>query len=181
MDIIELLLQAKAQRASDLHLAVNRQPMLRIDGCITPVEDMPRLTEADMEEALTRLTTEEERKCFNKCLELDFGRTIQGILRVRGNAARQRGTISLSMRLIPMVIPAFEDLHLPEVCKYLITRPRGMVIISGLTGSGKSTTLAAMINHLNNNCRYSRVITIEDPVNYIFLLINHFAILWREK
>lgn len=179
MNVIELLHLAKLQRASDLHLAVNRPPILRIDGVLSPIEDTSRLTVNDLEEALSQVTTEDERSYFNKYMELDFGYSVQNIMRIRANAARQRGTISLSMRIIPPVVPTLDEMNLPEVCKYLITRPRGMVIVSGPTGSGKSTTLAAMIQHLNNNCKYSRVVTIEDPVEYVYT-DNRCTIIQRE-
>lgn len=179
MNVIQLLRFAKAQRASDLHMVPGRPPVFRIDGLLKPLGEIPPLSAADLEDALAQVTTGEEREQFKKFMELDFGYTIPDLVRIRGNAARQRGTISLSMRLIPVVIPGFEELHLPEVCKHLITRPRGMVIISGPTGCGKSTTLAAMIEHLNNNYKDSRVVTIEDPIEYIYT-DNKCTIIQRE-
>jgi twitching motility protein PilT len=167
MNVVELLLLARSRKASDLHLVSGRPPVLRIHGSLTPLDDFPSLTAADLEEALHQVTSVEDWDYFLDSRELDFSYTIPEILRTRCSAAFQRKTISLSMRLIPMTIPGFEDLHLPAVCKHLIIRPRGLVIISGPTGSGKSTTLAAMIDHLNQT-RCSHVVTIEDPIEYVY-------------
>lgn len=167
MDIIALLNHAKAKGASDLHLATNRPPVLRINGFLHPISGMARLTAGDVQDAFAQITTEKEKKYFSENLELDFAYTIPNVLRVRCNAAMQRASISLSMRLIPTIIPSFEQLHLPEVCREMALKPRGMIVISGPTGSGKSTTLAAMIEYLNNN-QSRRIVTIEDPIEYVY-------------
>jgi twitching motility protein PilT len=121
----------------------------------------------DIDEALAQVTSEEERETFARDLELDFGRTVPQVGRVRFNAARQRGTTSLVNRLLPSSIPTPEFLGLPDVCKELIMRPRGLVVVSGPTGSGKSTTLASMIDYLNET-ESKRVITMEDPIEYTY-------------
>ncbi len=164
MDIFPLFQLAKVQKASDLHMFVSSPPLLRINGRLLPVK-MPPLTKEDMEEALAQLTVEEQRQEFHRRLELDFGYSVPDVGRVRCNAAMQCGTISLVIRLLPPHIPALEDLGLPEVCKDLVLKPRGLVVVSGPTGSGKSTTLAAMIDFLNRTER-RRVVTIEDPIEY---------------
>lgn len=166
-DIIELLKIAKSRGASDVHMVVSRPPLFRINGQLVRADDLPHLSAQDIEQALSQVTTEEERSVFDSSLELDFGRTIRDAGRLRFNAARQRGTISLVIRLLPPEIPDVEELGLPKVCKELIQRPRGLVVVSGPTGSGKSTTLAAMIEHLNMT-ENRRVITIEDPVEYTY-------------
>jgi twitching motility protein PilT len=167
MDIIKLLQYAKTKSASDVHLVVSRNPLFRIHGSLVPAEDQPELTTEEIDQALRQITTEEERAEFERCLELDFGRSVPEVGRVRLNAAKQRGTVSLVIRLLPPDIPSPEALGLPDVCKDLIQRPRGLIVISGPTGSGKSTTLASMIEFLNQ--RESRsVITIEDPVEYTY-------------
>jgi twitching motility protein PilT len=166
-DIIKLLQLGRLQEASDLHLVVDSPPLLRIHGALRPVENMLPMTSEDIDDALAQVTTEEERKRFSQDLELDFGRTIPQVGRVRFNAARQRGTTSLVNRLLPSSIPTPEFLGLPDVCKELIMRPRGLVVVSGPTGSGKSTTLASMIDFLNQT-ESKRVVTMEDPIEYTY-------------
>ncbi|MFC1908024.1 type IV pilus twitching motility protein PilT [Chloroflexota bacterium] len=167
MDIFSLLSLAKAKGTSDLHLVVASPPMLRINGSLESAADMPSLTPDDIEQMFNQLTTPEGREDFQHHLELDFGYTVPDVGRIRCNAARQRGAISLTIRLLPPTIPNIDELGLPQVCKELILRPRGLVVISGPTGSGKSTTLAAMIQHLNANER-RHVVTLEDPIEYIY-------------
>jgi len=171
MDISSLLRLAKSKNASDLHLVVSSPPLLRINGSIMAEVDMPPLTAEDMEQMFNQLTSEKERANFYRCLELDLGRNIPGVGQTRCNVAKQRGTISLAIRLLPLAIPTIDDLKLPDICKELIMRPRGLIVVSGPTGSGKSTTLAAMINHLNHN-RHCRVVTIEDPIEYLYTNIK---------
>jgi twitching motility protein PilT len=167
-DIIALLKLAKSRSASDLHLVVDRAPLLRINGSLLPAGDLPPLTAGDIEQALNQVATEKEVADFGHSLELDMGRTIPEVGRIRFNAAKQRGTVSMVMRLLPMSIPTPESLGIPDVCKELIMRPRGLVVVSGPTGSGKSTTLASMIDYLNHN-ESRRVITIEDPIEYTYV------------
>lgn len=167
MDIFMLLKLAKSKGASDLHMVVSRPPLFRIDGELLPVDDMESLTQEDIEQAFRQVTNEQERAVFNRCLELDFGRTVLDVGRLRFNAARQLGTTSLAIRLLPAIIPTIEELGLPQVCKELVLRPRGLIVVSGPTGSGKSTTLASMIDYLNQN-ESRRVVTIEDPVEYTY-------------
>jgi twitching motility protein PilT len=168
MDINTLLTLAKSKRASDLHLVVSRPPIMRINGFLQPMLEMSELSEADVEEIFCQITEEHERTKFSLEMELDFSYSIEKVLRVRCSADRQRKTLSLALRLMPWIIPSFEELHLPDICKYLVTRPRGMVVISGPTGSGKTTTLAAMIDYLNSRENY-RIVTVEDPVEYVYL------------
>jgi twitching motility protein PilT len=167
MDINSLLRLAKSKGASDLHLVVSRPPILRINGLLQPIPDMSSLSEKDIEDIFSQIAEEPERNRFRNEMELDFSYSIENILRVRCSADRQRKTLSLALRLMPWTIPSFEELHLPDVCKYLVTRPRGMVVISGPTGSGKTTTLAAMIEYLNNRESY-RIVTVEDPVELVY-------------
>ncbi len=167
MDIFSVLNLAATKDASDLHLVVSSPPLLRIHGVLQPVADMPPLTSEDINQAFQQITSDKEKSDFQNCLELDFGYTLSNVGRLRCNASKQRGTINLTIRLIPLAIPAIEKLGLPEVCKELILRPRGLVVVSGPSGSGKSTTLAAMINYLNK-IESRRVITIEDPIEYVY-------------
>jgi twitching motility protein PilT len=167
MDIFNLISKAKAKNASDLHLSENSQPMLRVNGEIIWSDDDIIIKSSDIKQFLEKVVTSEERERFYKEKELDFGYTVDGVTRLRGNAAFHRGNISVALRLIPTVIPTIEELHLPEVCKELILKPRGLIVVSGPTGSGKSTTLAAMIDFLNH-LEHRRIVTIEDPLEYIF-------------
>jgi twitching motility protein PilT len=166
-DIIALLKLAKSRNASDLHLVVGRPPLIRINGSLLPAGELPSLTAEDIEQALRQVASAKMRADFECCMELDFGLTVPEAGRIRFNAARQRGTVSMVMRLLPMVIPDPESLGLPKVCTDLIMRPRGLVVVSGPTGSGKTTTLASMIDYLNK-VESRRVVTIEDPIEYTY-------------
>jgi twitching motility protein PilT len=167
MDMIKTLQLAKERSASDLHLVVDMPPLMRIHGSLNPAEDLAVITKEDLEEGLRQVTTEEQRQEFDRTHELDFGASVAEVGRVRFNAARQRGTISFVNRLLPDTVPGPEALGLPNICKELIMRPRGLVVVSGPTGSGKSTTLASMIQFLNEQDN-RRVITIEDPIEYTY-------------
>jgi len=167
MDIFSLLNLAMSKGASDLHLVASSPPLLRINGLLQPVADMLPLTPEDINQAFNQITSDEERANFQRRLELDFGYTLPDVGRLRCNAAKQRGTISLVIRLLPLTIPTLDELGLPKVCKELALKPRGLVVVSGPTGSGKSTTLTAMINYLNDTESRS-VVTIEDPIEYVY-------------
>ncbi|MFC1916013.1 type IV pilus twitching motility protein PilT [Chloroflexota bacterium] len=167
MDIFEIIHFAAEIDASDLHLVAYSPPILRIDGLLRPAAELPPLTPEAINQAFNQLTSDKEKTDFQRCLELDFGYTIPDVGRLRCNAAKQCGTISLTIRLIPLVIPTLDQLGLPDVCKELVLKPRGLVVVSGPSGCGKSTTLAAMINYLNSR-ESLRVVTIEDPIEYIY-------------
>ena len=162
-ELFELMVE---KGASDLHLRVPSPPVLRIDGVLTPLEDLPPITAKDAEMLLDHIVTPEQMSTFRTELELDFAYSVPGLARFRGNALRQRGTVSLSFRFVPFDVPSIDDLELPQTCKKLILKPGGLILVTGPSGSGKSTTLAAMINHLNDNAKRN-VITIEDPVEYL--------------
>jgi len=164
-NIIDLLRLAKERDASDLHLVVGSPPMLRVNGSLVSLDGIISLSLEEISEAFVQLTTPEQREEFQQTLELDFGYSLPGVGRLRCNVAQQRGAISFALRLLPPVIPTIDKLGLPQVCKELALRPRGLVIVSGPTGSGKTTTLAAMINHINAN-RACHIVTIEDPIEY---------------
>jgi twitching motility protein PilT len=153
--------------ASDLHLRVPSPPVLRIDGLLTPLEELQPITNKDIEMLMEHVVTPEQMNTFLMEMELDFAYSIPGLARFRGNALRQRGTISLSFRFIPYEVPSIDDYELPQICKRLILKPKGLILVTGPSGSGKSTTLAAMINHLNENANRN-VITIEDPIEYLY-------------
>ena len=167
MDIFALVRLAAEKGASDLHLVVDNAPIFRINGLLQPEADMPPLTPDDIAEAFQQITSEKERTDFHHHMELDFGYTLPDVGRLRCNAAKQRGTLTLAIRLIPLVVPTLEELGLPDICQELSMKRRGLVVVSGPSGSGKSTTLAAMINYLNST-ENKRVITLEDPIEYIY-------------
>lgn len=167
MDIFNLVRLAAEKGASDLHLVADNAPILRINGLLQPEADRPPLTPDDITQAFQQITSEKERADFHHRMELDFGYTLPDVGRLRCNAAKQRGTLTLTIRLIPLVIPTLEELGLPDICQDLIMKPRGLLVVSGPSGSGKSTTLAAMINYLNT-MENRRVITLEDPIEYLY-------------
>ena len=167
MDILSLFDMAKSRGASDLHLVVSSPPMIRVDGSLQPVDGMAPLAADDVEQLLNQITSDAERETFRNRLELDFRYTIPDVAQLRCNAAKQRGTTSLVIRLLPATVPTIEELELPKICEGLALKPRGLVVVSGPTGSGKSTTLAAMINYLNHT-ENRRVVTVEDPIEYVY-------------
>ncbi len=150
MDIFSLVSDAKARKASDLHITADTPPMMRVNGAIERLDGDTLLSSSDLKEFLEQLTTPKDREIFLRDKELDFGYTVPGVTRLRCNAAVHRGNISLTIRLIPADIPTIEDLHLPDVCKELVLKPRGLIIVSGPTCSGKSTPLASMLDYLNH-------------------------------
>jgi twitching motility protein PilT len=162
--ILELAIE---KGATDLHVKVPSPPVLRIDSVLVPQEEWPPFTGKDIERIFEEVTTEEQREAFGREQELDFAYSLPGLARFRVNVLRQRGTISLAFRRVPSSVPSIDGLGLPQVCKTLIVKPRGLILVTGPAGSGKSTTLAAMLNHLNENETRS-VITIEDPIEYLF-------------
>jgi len=166
MQIDELLRLAVEKGASDLHLRVPGPPVLRIDGALVPQEDLGPLSPSDVKEVLEHIAADVQRETFYRELELDLAYSISGLARFRVNVLQQRGTMSIAFRPVAFTIPTIDELGLPEICKRLILKPRGLVLVTGPTGSGKSTTLAAMIDYLNENDRRN-VITIENPIEYL--------------
>ncbi len=167
MDIAQLLKQMVDEGASDLHLKVPNPPVLRINGVLVPQEEHGGLSAKDIQDILEQVTSPEQRNVFNQERELDFAYSIQGMARFRVNVLQQRGTLSMAFRLVPFKIPSMEELSLPEICKKLIMMPRGLILVTGPTGSGKSTTLAAMLSYLNEKTSRT-VITIEDPIEFLY-------------
>ena len=178
MDIHKYLEITIKNGASDLHLKANSVPILRIDGALVPIKGEPPLTARDTQTAFEELTDKPQRESFYQEHELDFAYNIPGLSRFRVNIARQRGDICLALRSIPLEAPTIEQLGLPDVCRSLMLKPRGLVLVTGPTGSGKSTTLAAMINFLNQQDKRT-VITVEDPIEFVHRDKNCF-ILQRE-
>jgi twitching motility protein PilT len=167
MQIDELLKRMVDSGASDLHLKVPSPPVFRIDGLLIPQEEWPPLTSRNIELVFEHISTQQQRGVFDKELELDFAYSIPGLARFRVNILQQRGTMSLAFRRVPFEVPTIDELGLPQICKELILKPRGLILVTGAAGSGKSTTLAAMINHLNETMKRN-IITIEDPIEFLF-------------
>lgn len=164
---IDDLLRVMLERGgSDLHIAVGSPPGIRQRGELVPIENMRPLSPRDTMEMILGLLSEEQRRRFETELELDFAYSIPGVSRFRANVFQQRNSMGAVFRVIPIKIPTIEDLGLPKVCTYLAERPRGLVLVTGPTGSGKSTTLAAMVDHINST-RALHIMTMEDPIEFM--------------
>jgi twitching motility protein PilT len=166
MDINELLKKASALRASDLHIKVGSPPILRIFGELTPLTSEKKLAHEDAMNIALAVMTPGQAEIFKKKNDMDLAYSVPGLGRYRCNVFMQRGTVGLVFRVIPVKIPTIEELYLPEVIKKLSMEQRGLIIVTGTTGSGKSTTLAAMID-LMNSTRTEHIMTIEDPIEYL--------------
>ena len=166
MDLTEILRMAIDQDASDIHLIANHPPMMRVNTVITPM-DFPILTPESVRQALNSMTDQVQQDRFDEVKDLDFSHEVEGLCRFRVNAHMQRGGCGMALRAIKSVVPPLEKLNLPEVITRLTYLPRGLVLVTGDTGSGKSTTLAAMIQAMNDRYR-KHIITLEDPVEYSF-------------
>jgi twitching motility protein PilT len=161
----ELLKTLVDNNGSDLHLTTQTPPQIRVHGKLQ-VLDLPPLGAADTKTLAYSVLTDAQKKRFEETLELDFSFGIRGVARFRCNVFNQRGAVAAVYRVIPEKIKTFNDLGLPQVIATLSERPRGLVLVTGPTGSGKSTTLAAMIDKINTE-RREHIITIEDPIEYI--------------
>jgi twitching motility protein PilT len=161
----ELLKTTVELQGSDLHITTNTPPQVRVHGHLTRLQ-MPDMNPSETKALVYSVLTDAQKKRFEETLELDFSFGIRGLARFRCNVFNQRGAVGAVYRLIPEKIRAFEDLGLPKVLATLSERPRGLVLVTGPTGSGKSTTLAAMLDKINNE-RHDHIITIEDPIEYI--------------
>ncbi|MBN1793632.1 MAG: type IV pilus twitching motility protein PilT [Candidatus Omnitrophica bacterium] len=166
MHIQELLRFAVKNRASDLHITENSPPILRINGRIVATE-LAALTREDTKRMVYSLLNDKQKEIFEQRLELDFSFSLDGKERFRINVHSQRGSIEAAFRVIPSQVPTLDQLGLPVVATELARKPNGLVIVTGPTGSGKSTTLAAMVDLINTEQQVV-VITIEDPIEYIF-------------
>ena len=152
--------------ASDLHLVAGERPKIRVDGDITSASSEEVLTPKDTLSLAYSVLTENQKKRFETESELDFSFGIQNLARFRGNVFKQRGCVSVVIRQIPFNVKTFQELGLPQVVAQLADRPRGLVLVTGPTGSGKSTTLAAMIDKINKELK-GHIITVEDPIEFI--------------
>ncbi len=165
LDMTSLFKTVVAHNASDLHLVMNSEPQVRIDGRLVPL-NLPKLTGQEIQQICYSLLTEKQKKDFEENLELDFAFNVPKVGRFRANYYRTLDNVAAAFRIIPGQIPSIDDLGLPEIFKTIIQREKGLILVTGPTGSGKSTTLAAMLNEINEN-EHKHIITIEDPVEFI--------------
>jgi twitching motility protein PilT len=150
---------------SDLHITTNSPPQIRVDGSLRPL-DMPPLSAGETKQLAYSVLTDAQKHRFEENLELDFSFGIKGLARFRGNVFNQRGAVGAAFRMIPYEIRSFENLGLPAIAAKLCEKPRGLILVTGPTGSGKSTTLAAMVDKVNSD-RHDHIITVEDPIEYL--------------
>ena len=165
MDISELLAFSVKNKASDLHLSSGLPPMIRVHGDVRRI-NLPPLEHKDVHGMIYDIMNDGQRKAYEEVLECDFSFAIPGLARFRVNAFNQERGAAAVLRTIPSKILSLEDLNAPKIFGELAMRPRGLVLVTGPTGSGKSTTLAAMVNHLNEN-EYGHILTIEDPIEFV--------------
>jgi twitching motility protein PilT len=166
IDFADLLMEVVSRRASDLHLAAGTQPLVRVRGRLTRVEEYPKLSPQDTREIVYSILTGDQRQRLETDWQLDFAYAVPGHARFRVNAYYQRGAIGAAFRLIPFGLTSIDDLGLPAAVHEFTKRPRGFVLVTGPTGSGKSTSLAAMIDEINQT-REEHIMTIEDPIEFL--------------
>ncbi|OLD61111.1 MAG: type IV pili twitching motility protein PilT [Acidobacteria bacterium 13_1_40CM_2_60_7] len=162
----DLLKRMVDSGGSDLHITTNSPPRVRVHGELKPCDDLPPLGPAETKQLAYSILTDAQKHRFEETLELDFSFGIKDIARFRGNLFNQRGAVACVFRVIPFEIKTFEQLGLPHILRKLCEKPRGLVLVTGPTGSGKSTTLATMLNAINET-RFEHMITIEDPIEFI--------------
>ncbi len=165
MDISELLAFSVKNKASDLHLSAGLPPMIRVHGDVRRI-NLPPLEHKDVHGMIYDIMNDGQRKAYEEHLEIDFSFAIPGLARFRVNAFNQDRGAAAVLRTIPSKILSLEELNAPKIFTELSLKPRGLVLVTGPTGSGKSTTLAAMVNHVNEN-EYAHILTIEDPIEFV--------------
>jgi twitching motility protein PilT len=166
MTLKQMLVEMLNRKASDLHIRVGVRPHLRVNGVLEQINTEP-ITIDGMEKVVAQILNEKQQERFYRKNEMDLALSVAKLGRFRINLFRQRGTTGIAIRAVNTVVPSFEELHLPPSVKKLTEERRGLVIVTGTTGSGKSTTLATIIEHMNAN-RGDNIITIEDPIEYIY-------------
>jgi len=166
MDIDNFLAIAVESGASDLHLKVGSYPMMRVSGTLAVCSEEKRLDKSDTEAMADALFSPEQREKFRRTQEVDLGYGVPGLGRFRCNVFQQRGTVALVLRVIPTRVKSLDELGLPPVLKKIAQEERGLILVTGTTGSGKSTTLASMIDYINST-RSAHIMTVEDPIEYL--------------
>jgi twitching motility protein PilT len=161
-DLLKVMIE---KGASDLHITTGSPPRLRVDGKLIPL-DHPPLTPAETKSLCYSILTDNQKHKFEESNELDLSFGVKGLSRFRGNIFMQRGAVAAAFRTIPFEIRSFRDLGLPEIMNELVKKPRGLILVTGATGSGKSTTLASMVDRINEE-RFDHIITVEDPIEYL--------------
>ncbi len=165
-DFAAVLTEVAARQVSDLHLTAGSPPALRESGKVIPMEGFPKMTPQQTRDVVYGILSEDQRKRFETSHQLDFAYAIPNVARFRVNCYLQRGSVSAAFRLVPQGIPALDDLGVPSILREFTRKPRGFVLVTGPTGSGKSTTLAAMIDAINME-RQDHILTIEDPIEFL--------------
>jgi twitching motility protein PilT len=166
MEIDDLLRIAVERKASDLHMKVGNYPCMRVDGELVPLTEQPRISADEMLNMTFSMMSNRQKQKFKENAELDMAYGVAGLGRFRVNVFQQRGNVGVVLRVIPTKIRTLDDLHLPPVVEKICDEQRGLVLVTGVTGSGKSTTLAAMIDRINST-RPEHIITIEDPIEFL--------------
>ncbi|MBI5328217.1 MAG: type IV pilus twitching motility protein PilT [Deltaproteobacteria bacterium] len=166
MELHDVLSIAVKEKASDVHLKAGLPPILRVYGNLTPVRNHERFTPDDIAKIAMRLMNDQQKEIFKTMHHIDMAYNVPGLGRFRVNIFLQRGATGMVFRVIPMVISSISDLNLPKVLEKISSESRGLILVTGVTGSGKSTTIASMIDHINNHSTYN-VITIEDPIEFL--------------
>ena len=183
MDITELLAFSARQNASDLHLSAGLPPMIRVDGEIRRI-NVPPMDHGEVQSLIYDIMNDQQRRDFEDQLETDFSFEVPGVARFRVNAFNQSRGAGAVFRTIPSKILSLEDLGMPDVIQEFAKMPRGLVLVTGPTGSGKSTTLAGMIDYINDH-RYDHILTIEDPIEFctrvsdVWLISGRFIVIPR--
>ncbi len=162
----QMMQEMQSRKASDLHLRVGIRPMVRVDGKLVHIDDSVILHD-DMDKILSQILNEDQKDKFMKKREMDLALSISKMGRFRINLYKQRGTVGIAIRQVNTSVQTFEELNLPNIAKDIANNKRGLVIVTGTTGSGKSTTLAAMVEQINSS-RHENILTIEDPIEYIY-------------
>lgn len=166
MELHDVLNVAVKEKASDVHIKVGLPPILRIYGTLVPVKNQERLTPDEVTKIAMRLMNDPQKETFKTTHQLDTSYSVPGLGRFRVNIFQQRGSTGIVLRVIPIVINSIDELHLPKVLEKIVSEARGLVLVTGITGSGKSTTIASMIDYINNHNTYN-IITIEDPIEFL--------------
>jgi twitching motility protein PilT len=161
----DLLKKMLDMQGSDLHITTNSPPQVRVHGHLQPL-DMPPLTPSETKQLSYSVLTDAQKHRFEETLELDFSFGLKGLARFRGNCFNQRGAVGAVYRVIPFEIKTFQQLNLPNIISKLCDKPRGLILVTGPTGSGKSTTLAAMLDKINTD-RHEHILTIEEPIEFV--------------
>ncbi len=166
IDLSSILNFAVKEKASDVHLKAGLPPIMRIHGSLIPIKNHPRLAPDEVADGALSIMNESQKEVFKNAHQVDVAHSVPGLGRFRVNIFQQRGAVGIVLRVIPMTIQSFDDLHLPPVLEKLSQEQRGLIVVTGITGSGKSTTLASMVDNINNN-RSCNIISVEDPIEFL--------------